>query len=135
MLCPSALLLFSSFVVAVNGFLRLPVAVVIVSGRGRYECPILPSKLFPTEEEEAASSGGVDFDKFNPFDYKKNQDGDNSAYSYSGNVISLRKTRMQELVNDMLSVVPDESEMQRIVQEGAVLLLYRVSAWQIQPRV
>lgn len=63
----------------------------------------------------------MDFDNFNPFDYKK--EGGNSAYSFSANQISLRKTRMQELVNELLNVVDDPKAMQTLLEEQVDFLL------------
>jgi hypothetical protein len=71
-----------------------------------------------------AGTNGVEenkFSNFNPFDYKSSHS--NSAYSYSGTQISLRKTQMQELVNDLLNVVQENnkrdesSDAARIMQE------------------
>jgi hypothetical protein len=60
--------------------------------------------------------------KFNPFDYK-NKNDPQSAYGFSGNQISLRKTRMQQIVNELLNVVDDENRTRAILDESATFLL------------
>ena len=63
----------------------------------------------------------VDFSSFNPFDYKK--ETDNSGMNFSANQISLRKTRMQEIVNELLNVVGDSDRTRSILEENTDFLL------------
>jgi hypothetical protein len=63
----------------------------------------------------------VDFSKFNPLSYKSSKS--NSAYSYSGTQISLRKTSMQELTNELLNAVGDGVETQQILEDYRDFLL------------
>jgi hypothetical protein len=78
-------------------------------------------QLYSILDNDEKSSDQVDFDSFNPLSYKATQS--NSAYSFSGTQISLRKTRMQELNNELLNVVGDEDETQQVLQEYKYFLL------------
>ena len=67
------------------------------------------------DKSNKEKNGVVDFEKFNPLNYKASKS--NSAYSYSGTQISLRKTRMQELTNELLNAAGNESAMNDILQD------------------
>jgi hypothetical protein len=82
----------------------------------------LQSSLIPGDDDDNKNKD-MDFTKFNPFDYKKNLDNSNSAYNFSANQISLRKTGMQELVNELLNVCDDAAAMQSLLEEQADFLL------------
>jgi hypothetical protein len=56
---------------------------------------------------------GVDFAKFNPLSYKTSKSS--SANAYTGTQISLRKTRIQELTNELMNVAADESATRQIL--------------------
>ena len=79
------------------------------------------SSIFDDEEDDNVAGRSkdkddvVDFEKFNPLNYKTSKS--NSAYSYSGTQISLRKTRMQELTNELLNAAGNESAMNDILQD------------------
>ena len=80
------------------------------------------SSIFDDDDEDDNIAGRskdkddvVDFEKFNPLNYKASKS--NSAYSYSGTQISLRKTRMQELTNELLNAAGNESAMNDILQD------------------
>jgi hypothetical protein len=60
-------------------------------------------------------------ESFNPLNYKSTKS--NSAYSYSGTTISLRKTTMQEMTNALLNVAGKSVESETILQEYKDFLL------------
>ena len=60
-------------------------------------------------------------DSFNPLNYKSTKS--NSAYSYSGTTISLRKTTMQGMTNALLNVASNSVESETILQEYSDFLL------------
>jgi hypothetical protein len=77
--------------------------------------------IFDDEDKEETPMDGVDFAKFNPLSYKSSRS--NSAHSYSGTQISLRKTTMTELTNEMLNAVGDDEAMQTILEDYRDFLL------------
>jgi hypothetical protein len=60
-------------------------------------------------------------ESFNPLNYKATKS--NSAYSYSGTTISLRKTTMQEMTNALLTVAGNIIESETLLQEYKDFLL------------
>jgi hypothetical protein len=60
-------------------------------------------------------------ESFNPLNYKSTKS--NSAYSYSGTTISLRKTTMQEMTNALLNVAGNSVESETILQGYTDFLL------------
>lgn len=64
---------------------------------------------------------GVDFESFNPLSYKSSKS--NSAYSYSGTQISLRKTKMNQLVNELMNVFGDKVLTEEILLQYESFLL------------
>jgi hypothetical protein len=60
-------------------------------------------------------------ESFNPLNYKSTKS--NSAYSYSGTTISLRKTTMQEMTNALFNVADNSVESETILQEYKDFLL------------
>jgi hypothetical protein len=61
----------------------------------------------------------VDFSNFNPLNYKSKR----SSSAYTGNLISLRKTTMSELVNVLLYNVGNENGIQKELDEYRDFLL------------
>ncbi|CAB9517516.1 expressed unknown protein [Seminavis robusta] len=59
--------------------------------------------------------------KFNPFDYSK--DRSISTVNYSGTQISLRKTTMTELLNELLNVATAREEVQTVLESYKDFLL------------
>ena len=84
------------------------------------------SRRVPVVLPNTSSNNGSDIDfsfDFNPLDYKKNSRQGTGAFQFSGNQISLRKTRMQQVVNELLNVVGQEDETRAVLQEAAGFLL------------
>lgn len=77
--------------------------------------------IFDDDDKDETTMDGVDFAKFNPLSYKSSKS--NSAYSYSGTQISLRKTTMTELTNEMLNAVGDDEAMKTILEDYRDFLL------------
>jgi hypothetical protein len=73
------------------------------------------------EDKKTEKKDGVDFAKFNPLSYKTSKS--NSGYGYTGTQISLRKTRMQELTNELMNVAADESATRQILLKYKDFLL------------
>jgi hypothetical protein len=71
--------------------------------------------------QDSSLKGVVDFDNFNPLNYKATKS--NSAYSYSGTQISLRKTTMTEMTNELLNTVGDEIATKEILMDYKDFLL------------
>ena len=83
-------------------------------------CPALSAKLFPSKDKNSES---MDFSQFNPLD--RSSIGKNTLYSYASasQVVSLRKTQMQQLVNQLLNLVHDTAQMQKILASYKDFLL------------
>jgi len=62
-----------------------------------------------------------DVEKFNPLSYNKAQTV--SGIGYTGNQISLRKMRMQGMVDELLDAVGDDEKMEEILREQKEFLL------------
>jgi hypothetical protein len=86
---------------------------------GRHESYLY--SIFDDDVETEKKKEGVDFENFNPLNYKSKKS--NSAYSYLGTQISLRKTRMQELTNALINTLSDEELMHQILLEYKDFLL------------
>lgn len=87
----------------------------------RQHQPKRSSALSSIFDDEKKASDGVEFESFNPLKY--NASG-NSKASFSPNqIISLRKTTMQELTGRMLGSVGDGEAMQQILEEYKDFLL------------
>ena len=77
-----------------------------------------------TNANKNKKDGDDEFEDFNPLSYKANKIGKkNAAYNYSGTQISLRKTRMQQLNNDLLNVAGDKEQTQQILEDNKDFLL------------
>lgn len=87
----------------------------------RQHQPKRSSALSSIFDDEKKPSDGVEFESFNPLKY--NASG-NSKASFSPNqIISLRKTTMQELTGRMLGSVGDGEAIQQILEEYKDFLL------------
>ena len=75
------------------------------------------------DDDNIAGSDKVDFDNFNPLSYKASKNKNTVAYNFSATQISLRKTRMQELNNDLLNAAGDKERTQQILQDNKDFLL------------
>eukprot|EP00980_Cylindrotheca_fusiformis_P021124 scaffold8114_cov126-Cylindrotheca_fusiformis.AAC.10 len=73
------------------------------------------------EKTKEEKKDGVDFDNFNPLSYKVSKT--KSAHSYAGTQISLRKTKMQELTNELMNAVGEEARIQEVLMNYKSFLL------------
>jgi hypothetical protein len=79
---------------------------------------------FPDIDKTASNDGGGnEFSDFNPFSYQTDKNKKSSLDNYAGTQISLRKTTMQALINELLDTVQDPEQMQAILQANRDFLL------------
>lgn len=80
------------------------------------------TNLFSILGDGDKQDNSLDFSNFNPLSYKTSEKR-NPVDNYVGTQISLRKTRMQELTNELLNAVGDESETQKILEDYREFLI------------
>jgi hypothetical protein len=73
------------------------------------------------DDNSSPKKGVVNFDTFNPLNYKASRS--NAAYGYSGTQISLRKTTMTEMTDQLINVVGDETATNDILMDYKDFLL------------
>jgi hypothetical protein len=78
---------------------------------------------FPGTDKTAGNDGdGNEFSNFNPFSYQTDKNKNSSMDNYALQ-ISLRKTNMQALINELLDTVRDPEQLQAILQANREFLL------------
>jgi hypothetical protein len=98
-----------------------PIATPTRASKSLHDTTTSLFSIFDDEDKNTEKKDGVDFAKFNPLSYKTSKS--NSAYGYTGTQISLRKTRMQELTNELMNVAADESATRQILLNDKDFLL------------
>ena len=78
------------------------------------------TSVFSFLDDNEGKASGIPAN-FNPFDYTASTSA--SGKPYSGNRISLRKTTMQQMVNDLMDVVGSDEETETILQKYKDFLL------------
>jgi hypothetical protein len=73
------------------------------------------------DENSSAKEGVVNFANFNPLNYKASRS--TAAYGYSGTQISMRKTTMTEMTNELINAVGDETATNDILMDYKDFLL------------
>ena len=100
-------LLYTAFISSSLAFCFIPK--ITVTTRHPHTCIY---SIFDDDETESQVNGdAMNFEKFNPLSYKASK----GTSAYVGTQISLRKTRMQELTNELLNAATNKTEMDEIL--------------------
>jgi hypothetical protein len=92
-------------------------------GTASWHFPKTMRSAFPGADKTTGNDGDAnEFSNFNPFSYQTDKNKKSSMDNYALQ-ISLRKTTMQALINELLDTVRDPEQLQAILQANRDFLL------------